>query len=286
MEIMIVTGMSGAGKTAALKCLEDLGYYAIDNLPAILLAKIVDLSMAPGKRFDRFALVMDVRGGSSFEDLFNALDELRSRDTPYSILFLDASDQVLVRRFSETRRSHPLEGVDSSIVDNIEKEREILQKLRERADILVDTSELNIHELSDKLKEVVPEATGVRSSKLTIISFGYKFGIPLDADIILDARFLPNPYWVEELKDLDGLDDRVRSYVADRPESKEFIDRFVMLIEFLVPRYERERKTYLTIGIGCTGGRHRSVVITNELAARFDNDEMPVSVIHRDIEKR
>ena len=286
MDIMIVTGMSGAGKTEALKCLEDLGFYSIDNLPASLLPDVADLSMLRGESLERIALVMDIRGGGSFETLYSALRELRKKDIQYRIIFLDASDDVLVRRFSETRRIHPLGSEGLRVIDTISEERKLLEKLFEIADIVIDTSDLNIYELRDKLKAAVPDTVEADTVKLALISFGYKFGLPLDADIIIDLRFLPNPYWVEELKDLNGLDSRVVDYIMDFESAREFARSFVDLIESLIPLYQFERKYHLTIGVGCTGGKHRSIVIANELASRLTSDGFQVAVTHRDIDKR
>jgi UPF0042 nucleotide-binding protein len=286
MDIMIVTGMSGAGKTAALKCLEDLGYYSIDNLPASLLPDVADLSVPRVEALERIALVMDVRGGSSFKTLYSALRELRSKDLQYRIIFLDASDDVLIRRFSETRRIHPLGSEGLRVIDTISEERKLLEKLYELADIVIDTSDLNIYELRDKLKAAVPDTVEPDTVNLALISFGYKYGLPPDADIIIDVRFLPNPYWVEEFKDLNGLDSRVVDYVMDFESAREFLNSFVDMIESLIPLYQFERKYYLTIGVGCTGGKHRSVVIANELTSRLTKDGYPVGVSHRDIDKR
>jgi UPF0042 nucleotide-binding protein len=285
MDVMIVTGMSGAGKTAALKCLEDLGFYSIDNLPASLLPDVVDLSIQRGEAVERIAVVMDIRGGSSFETLYSALSELRSKDIRYRIVFLDASDDVLVRRFSETRRIHPLGSEGLRVIDTISEERKLLERLYEFSDIVIDTSEINIYELRDRLKATVPDVVEATTMRLNLISFGFKYGLPLDADLIIDVRFLPNPYWVEELKDLNGLDRRVVDYIIDFEGAKEFLDRFVDLIDSLIPLYQLERKYHLTIGVGCTGGKHRSVVIANELAGRLTKDGYQVAVTHRDIDK-
>ena len=286
MEIIIVTGMSGAGKTEALKCLEDLGYYAIDNLPASLLGKIVEIAPAESKKFQRVALVSDVRAGTSFEDLFKALDELEVAGVTYHILFLDASDEVLVRRFSETRRIHPLESEGLRVVETISEERRVLDPLRERSGIVVDTSRLNINELRDKLEEVLPESGETPEAKLKLVSFGYKYGHPLDADFIVDVRFLPNPYWVRGLRDLDGLSQEVIDYVLGQDEVEEFLTRFVDLLEFVMPGYQRQRRAYLTVGVGCTGGHHRSVVVAEELSRRFQERGRAVAVLHRDVDKR
>ncbi|MCG2819144.1 MAG: RNase adapter RapZ [Actinomycetia bacterium] len=284
MEIVIITGMSGAGKTEALKCLEDIGYYAIDNLPASLLVKIADIGSA-GAKFERVALVTDVRAGKSFEDLFKALDELEAKGVHNTILFLDASDETLVRRFSETRRIHPMESENLRVVDTISEERKVLDTLRERADLIIDTSHMNIYQLREKLGELVGPST-TPSVNLTVVSFGFKYGHPRDADIIIDARFIPNPYWVEGLRDLDGLDPAVCEYVLKQGEVEEFLEGFVELIELVSPGYRREKRAYLTIGVGCTGGRHRSVVVADELARRFIEKGNRVSVFHRDIGKR
>lgn len=283
MEIVIVTGMSGAGKSEALNYFEDMGYYAIDNLPANLLANVVELAPIGGEKFDMIAVVMDVRGGTNFTEGLSALEGLES--IPYTIVFLNASDEVLLRRFSETRRIHPLESKGLGVAGLIAEERKLLDPLRERADVVIDTSGMNVRELRDKLLNVLPGAEGERATKISLLSFGYKYGHPLDADIIFDVRFLPNPYWVPELRDRKGTDKRVKEFVLERPEALEFVDRFKGLIEFILPDYLRERRPYLSIGIGCTGGRHRSVVIANELARRFKKEGQPVSVAHRDINK-
>ena len=283
MEIVIVTGMSGAGKSEALNYFEDMGYYAIDNLPANLLANVVELAPIGGEKFDMIAVVMDVRGGTNFTEVLSALEGLES--IPYTIVFLNASDEVLLRRFSETRRIHPLESKGLGVAGLIAEERKLLDPLRERADVVIDTSGMNVRELRDKLLNVLPGAEGERATKISLLSFGYKYGHPLDADIIFDVRFLPNPYWVPELRDRKGTDKRVKEFVLERPEALEFVDRFKGLIEFILPDYLRERRPYLSIGIGCTGGRHRSVVIANELARRFKKEGQPVSVAHRDINK-
>lgn len=285
MEIIIVTGMSGAGKTEALKCLEDLGYYAIDNLPASLLVKIADIDRAGGTKFERVALVTDIRAGKSFDDLFQALDELQAMGVSYTIMFLDASDETLVRRFSETRRIHPMESEHLRVVDSISEERNVLDPLRERSNLIVDTSDLSIYQLRSKLGEVAGQAEASYSS-LSVVSFGFKHGHPREADIIMDVRFLPNPYWVEGLRDLDGLDQAVRDYVLNQDEVDEFLEKFVEIILFLLPSYRRERRACLTIGVGCTGGNHRSVVIAEELSGRFESMGNRVSVYHRDLEKR
>lgn len=285
MEIVIVTGMSGAGKTEATKALEDLGFYTIDNMPASLLENMVEVAR-PSEKFDRVAMVMDVRGGRSFVDLFNALDNLGKKNVHYTILFLDASNEVLVRRFSQTRRIHPLGEEGLRVYDLINEERDLLDVVRERADIVIDTSNMNIYELRGALSEALPDTPESAGVKLTLISFGYKYGLPLDADMVLDMRFLPNPYWVPELKQLCGMDESVSTYVLERPEAAAFIDRVVELVKSIMPSFEDERKVHLTIGIGCTGGHHRSVAVAEALARLFTEDGCYVGVTHRDLDKK
>lgn len=283
MEIVIITGMSGAGKTAALKCMEDFGYYAIDNLPASLLVNVVDLS---GEKYQYIALGMDIRGGTSFNELFSALDTLELKGVNTTIIFMDASDEVLVSRFSETRRIHPLDGEGLRVADTIKEERRLLDSLRERSNLIVDTTNVNIHELRRKIKQLLPAKEDAGSLKITLISFGYKFGIPRDADVVQDVRFLPNPYWEESLQGLNGLDEKVCRFVMKDEAAKEFVDRFTDLIKFMLPSYQRERRPYLTIAVGCTGGHHRSVVIAEVIAGYFRDGGLVTSVVHRDIGKK
>jgi len=279
----VITGMSGAGKTQAMKCLEDMGYYAIDNLPASLLPNVIELAPVAGKKLSKIAIVMDIRGGTDFAELLSSLEGLES--IPYTIVFLNASDEVLLRRFSETRRIHPLESKGLGVSGLIEEERRLLDPLRERADVVIDTGGMNVYELRETLRSIVPVLDDARSTKISLTSFGYKYGHPLDADIIFDVRFMPNPYWVAELRDRKGTDKRVKDFLLQREDVQEFVTQFMQLIEFILPGYNRERRPYLSIGIGCTGGRHRSVVVTNELAKRFKKAGQPVSVTHRDINK-
>ena len=284
MEILVITGMSGAGKTQAMKCLEDMGYYAIDNLPASLLPNVIELAPVAGKKLSKIAIVMDIRGGTDFAELLSSLEGLES--IHYTIVFLNASDEVLLRRFSETRRIHPLESKGLGVAGLIEEERRMLDPIRERADVVIDTSGLNINEFREKLKSVIPDLDGERTTKISIVSFGYKYGHPLDTDIIFDVRFLPNPFWVEDLRDRKGTDKKVKDFVLTQPLAGEFIDRFKGLIDMILPGYQHERRPYLSIGIGCTGGRHLSVVISNELGMRLNNEGTSVSVSHRDITKQ
>lgn len=285
MEILIVTGMSGAGKTAALKCFEDIGYFSIDNMPPSLIVNIVELALEEEQKFARVALVMDIRLGRKLDELFEALDMLEQKGIPYTIVFLDAADDVLVRRFSETRRIHPLRTDDLRVVDTIAAERGLLDPIKEIADVVVDTSDLNIHQLREKIKQVAPKPDDTTVPRVTLVSFGYKYGPPLDADIIMDVRFLPNPYWFEELRELSGRDQEVREYVLSHAETWGFLDSLVELLGLMLPGFQREGRSYLTIGIGCTGGRHRSVVVVNELRAKLEEKGYHISVQQRDIDK-
>ncbi len=284
MEIMLITGMSGAGKTVALKCLEDLGYFAIDNLPPALIPNIAELGKAKGEELERVAVVTDIRGGTGFDLLFAALEKLET--AVYTIVFLDASNEVLLRRFSETRRLHPLEGEGLRVRDTINQERILLQPVRERADLVIDTSATSIYELRDELRMVVPTPDELSTTRLTFISFGYKYGHPLDADIVFDVRFLPNPFWEPQLKDLDGTDRAVIEYVIAQPETAEFLRMFSEMLILLLPSYQRQRRPFLTIGLGCTGGRHRSVVLSDLLSVMFRASGYSTGVIHRDLAKR
>ena len=284
VEFTIVTGMSGAGKTQALKCLEDRGFFCVDNLPPALIPTFADLIRESPQRIERVALVSDVRGGEFFDQLFEALEELKERGIRYRILFLEASDEVLVRRFKESRRPHPLQRDGKSLEEAIREERERLRELRERADKVIDTSELTIHDLRRTIERdfLATEPDGMAVS---IVSFGFKYGIPPDADLVFDVRFLKNPNYEPALKPLDGRNRAVRDYVLSDPTSREFLRRLFGLIEFSLPHYAREGKPYLSIAIGCTGGRHRSVAIAEELARFLRERGYRVSVHHRDIEK-
>jgi UPF0042 nucleotide-binding protein len=285
-EFAVVTGMSGAGRSTAAAALEDVGWFVIDNLPAALIMKMVEMADRPGSGLERVALVIG-RGGSDtgpeyFDDLADVLDELRGTRKRVRVVFLDAPDDVLVRRYEGTRRRHPLpaRGVEASIA----RERELLEPVRARADLLVDTAELN----SNQLRARILEAFGsedVPRMQTSVISFGYKHGIPLDVDIVFDCRFLPNPFWIEELRPYSGLDDPVREWVLGQPESAAFLEKLDELLTSILPAFVREGKSYLTIAMGCTGGRHRSVALAEALAERLSGQDEGVSVFHRDIER-
>jgi UPF0042 nucleotide-binding protein len=279
--------MSGAGRSTAAASLEDLGWFVIDNLPAALILNMADMVNLPGAEVDRVALVIGRGGGSSgsdyFDDLTDVLDALRANADRVRVLFLDASDDVLVRRYEGTRRRHPLaaRGVEESIAD----ERRLLEPVRDRADLLIDTGELNTNQLRTRVFEAFGDEGGASSMRTSVVSFGYKFGLPLDVDVVFDCRFLPNPFWIEELRPFSGLDEPVRAYVLEQPETKEFLDKVDGLLTGIIPSFEREGKSYLTIALGCTGGRHRSVVLAEALGERFRGNGTTVSVFHRDVDR-
>ncbi len=268
----------------AIKSFEDMGYFCVDNLPAGLVGRMVELAAMPGTEIDKLVLVIDVRGGIFFDELLTALDEIEQRDFKYRILFLEASDESLVRRYKETRRSHPL-AKTGDVMEGIRAERQVLSALKGRADLIIDTSALTGQELRERIGEFFRLGALEESLKITLLSFGYKFGVPMDSDIVFDVRFLPNPYWVEDLRDFDGTEPKVRDYVMNIPETAEFLKRFQELLDFLLPRYLLEGKSYLTIAIGCTGGKHRSVVLAEELARHLEGRGYHSSVKHRDYRK-
>ncbi len=283
-EIVVITGMSGAGRSTVAHAMEDHGWYVIDNLPPSLLIPLFDLTQSSD---DSIAVVIDVRGRQFFDDLNKTLAELAERGISRKIIFVDASDDVLVRRFESSRRPHPLQGSDR-IVDGIEKERERLRELRSGADLVVDSSQLNVHQLEKKIAElfsVDPSA----SLKVNVLSFGYKFGLPVDADLVMDCRFIPNPHWDPELRAMNGLDEQVRQAVLNAENVSEFLEKYLALFNSLGQGYLREGKKYITLAIGCTGGKHRSVAVAEELARRINGSaidaEHSVSAhaIHRDL---
>jgi UPF0042 nucleotide-binding protein len=279
-EFVVVTGLSGAGRSQSAAVLEDLGWYVMDNLPTALITRVVDLVSGSGPETHRVALVIG-RDPGQLEELKAAIEQLRKTER-VKVLFLDASDEVLVRRFEGTRRRHPIS--QERVAEAIADERRRLEGIKGMADVVVDTSDLNVHQLRERLGELFSrhDATAMQ---VLVISFGFKHGVPLDVDNVLDVRFIPNPHWVEEMRPLTGLDEPVRRYVLSQPESKEFLDRAEQLFEFLLPAYVREGKSYLTIAVGCTGGRHRSVVLAEELAASLRRMGYDPSVVHRDVER-
>ena len=284
VEFVIVTGLSGAGRSEAAKVLEDLGYFVIDNLPPSLIGRVAELAVTGGEQRQQVALVVDARGrafSSDVSELHRALDLLRGKSISLRVLFLEASDEVLVRRFETTRRRHPVAG--ERVVESIASERSLLRELRADADLVIDTSDLNVHELRDKVLAAFSGEGG--GMLVTVSSFGFKYGLPLDADMVIDVRFLPNPHWVPELRPRTGLERPVRDYVLGIDETKLFMDRLRDLLEVALPGYVREGKQYLTIAVGCTGGRHRSVVLAEELAAWLGALDFRVHVSHRDVER-
>jgi UPF0042 nucleotide-binding protein len=282
-DFTLITGLSGAGRSEAARCLEDIGYFVVDNLPPTLIEKMAELAMGNGGP-NRVAIVADVRGGVFFNELSTGLEHLRSRAIPYRILYLEASDGDLVNRFEATRRRHPLAAADR-VVEGIRKERLMMESLRGDADLIIDTSGLTPNELRERVREAFAKAPPEQGLKVSLISFGYKYGVPRDADVVLDVRFLPNPHWVQDLRPLLGSDERVRRYVMEQKAYGEFMDRLLALLDFVVPGYVAEGKSYLTVAVGCTGGRHRSVVVADELAAFFRERGLPASVEHRDVER-
>jgi UPF0042 nucleotide-binding protein len=282
-EFLVVTGMSGAGRSTAAATLEDLGWFVIDGLPASLITKVAELVGRPGSEADRMALVIGRGGGGEqYEDVPPVLDALRSDRHRVRVLYLDAPDDVLIRRFEGTRRRHPLaaRGVEESIAD----ERRLLEVLRERADVILDTGDLNSNQLRGRLIELFGDADDT-AMQTSVLSFGYKHGLPLDVDLVFDCRFLPNPYWIESLRPQSGLDPSVRDYVLGQPETVEFLAKVDELLTMLVPAFVREGKSYLTVAMGCTGGRHRSVVLAEALAERLAEHDVASTVFHRDVDR-
>jgi UPF0042 nucleotide-binding protein len=282
LDVTIITGMSGAGRSEAAHVLEDLGFFVIDNLPPMLIGKVAEL--ARGGEPIRYALVVDVRSGDFLEDLMNALADLQRAGAFTRILFLDAADDVLVRRYEASRRRHPLSDSER-VSDGIARERALLEEIKGEADLLVDTSNLNVHELRDRLREPFSTETHDGALQLNLVSFGYKHGLPVDVDLVFDCRFLPNPHWVDRLRPLTGLDDPVRDYVLAQHNAREFLDELDRLFGLLLPGFEHEGKAYLSIAMGCTGGRHRSVVIAEQLAERLRRRGYRTAVHHRDVER-
>ncbi len=282
-EFLFVTGMSGAGRSTVGAALEDLGWFVIDNLPPTLITKVAELVGRPGSESERVALVMGRGGGEYLGDVTPVLAGLRRARHRVHVLFLDAPDDVLVRRFEGTRRRHPLaaRGVEESIAD----ERQLLEVLRDEADVVLDTGDLNTNQLRQRVIELFGGADPAAHMQTSVVSFGYKHGIPLDVDIVFDCRFLPNPYWIDELRPFSGRDAPVRDYVLEQPETRQFLDKVDELLMMLLPAFAREGKSYLTVALGCTGGRHRSVVLAEELAARLATKGITASPFHRDVDR-
>jgi UPF0042 nucleotide-binding protein len=282
-DVLILTGMSGAGRSTVAHALEDLGWYVVDNVPAVLLPALV--AQTDGESIPSMAVVVDVRSGRFFDDLNNALVQLTADGVPHRLLFLDATDQALVQRFESTRRPHPLQGADR-IVDGIARERTRLEDLRSRAEVVIDTSNLNVHQLEKRVGEIFAEGQS-HGIRVNVLSFGYKYGVPVDADLLLDARFIPNPHWVPELRSQTGLNSSVSMHVLSSPGVDAFVDSYVSLLNQMVEGYLREGKKYVTLAVGCTGGKHRSVAISEAIASRLNMSMGSTSIeahaVHRDI---
>ena len=287
MRFVIVTGMSGAGKSSALKTLEDAGYFCVDNLPVALLDKFADMLLDETAKIENVALGIDIRNGRGIGELAHKLKEIEAAGIKYEILYLNASNRILLKRYKETRRFHPLSGKDGRVEEGIKEERKRLKFLRERADYLIDSSHMLTRELRAELSKIFVENKEYKNLYISVLSFGFKYGIPADADLVFDVRFLPNPYYIDELRPQSGNDKPVRDYVMNNDISKEFLKKLVDMVEFLIPNYVAEGKNQLVIAIGCTGGKHRSVTLANELYERLSvaEKEYGVRKEHRDIEK-
>ena len=284
MRFVIVTGMSGAGKTSVLKFLEDINFFCVDNLPPALLTKFAELCFEQEGEIERVALGIDIRGGKLFNDLFEVLSSLQEKGYEYEILYLDASDEVLIKRYKETRRSHPLSR-NGSIQEGIRKEREMLWDVKAKATYIIDTSQVLTRQLKEQINGIFVENKKHENLVITIQSFGFKYGIPTDSDLVFDVRFLPNPFYIQELKELTGNDEPVSSYVMNFEESQIFLQKLLDMVEFLIPLYIKEGKNNLVISIGCTGGKHRSVTLANALYAALGQEKHMLLLQHHDIEK-
>ena len=280
MRFVIVTGLSGAGKTEATKSLDDIGYFCVDNLPPKLIPKFAEACNTG--QINKVALVMDIRGGVFFDDLFESLEYLRKNNFKYEILFLDCSDEVLVKRFKQNRRSHPL-SPNGRVLTGINIERKKLREVQDKADIIIDTSKYPIKDLREKINEYFGDKSIEEEISISVLSFGFKYGIPVDSDLVFDVRFIPNPFYIPELKPLSGIDEPVKEYVLKQQETKDFLEKLNDMLKFLIPNYAKEGKKQLIVSIGCTGGRHRSVAIANAVYEELKKEDFNTSIEHRDI---
>jgi UPF0042 nucleotide-binding protein len=284
LETVVVTGLSGAGRSTAAKCFEDLGYYVVDNLPAELIRTLVDLGSRTAGQVTKLAVVLDVRSRAFTSDLRGVIRSLDESGMRPRVLFLEASDSVLVRRFENVRRAHPLQG-DGLLTDGIAAERELLQPLRDEADLILDTSDRSVHDLRRAIEDgfAAGALDGTPELRATVVSFGFKYGLPVDADLVVDVRFLPNPFWIPELRELTGQDEEVRDYVLAQQDAASFLDQYAAILAIFGAGYRRESKRYLTLAVGCTGGKHRSVVMSEQLADRLRAAGVQAAVVHRDL---
>jgi len=281
--LIIITGLSGAGKSTALKALEDLGYFCVDNLPPALIPKFIELCSQTKEPLDKIAIVVDIRGGEFFQDISKAVEELREAGIKPTVLFLEADEETLVKRYKFTRRRHPL-SAQSSVLESIRDEREMLKEIRDKAHVIIDTTTLSSAELKKRIIEIISSSVKVEQLIINIITFGFKHGLPVDADLVFDVRFLPNPYYIENLRQDSGLDEAVARYVLDSPITQTFLEYSKEFLDFLIPNFIEEGKTSLTIAIGCTGGRHRSVVIGEAIRKHLESKGYKVILEHRDID--
>ncbi|NLM72720.1 MAG: RNase adapter RapZ [Clostridiaceae bacterium] len=284
MQFLIITGMSGAGKSLCVKYFEDIGYFCVDNMPPQLIPKFAEITLQSKSELEKIAFIIDIRGGTMFLELMPALDTLAEMDIEYKILFLDATDEVLIKRFKETRRMHPLSH-DGRVSEGISEERRILQSIKDKADYVIDTSNLLPRQLREEIIQLFLEGKTFKGLIVRIVSFGFKYGIPIDCDLVFDVRFISNPYYIPELKPKTGLDAEVSNYVMSFPESRLFLNKLTEMINFLLPHYVKEGKSQLIIGVGCTGGKHRSVTLAEKLFSRLKQKEYSVVIEHRDIDR-
>ncbi len=284
MRFIIITGLSGAGKTQVIRCMEDLGYYCIDNMVPALIPKFAEICYSSNGKIDKVALVIDIRGGDMFHELFNELNSLKSSGYNYEILYLEADNEALVKRYKESRRMHPL-AKDGRLLEGIQKERDLLEFVKRKANHVIDTSNLKNQELKQQIKELFESNSANGGIVVNIQSFGFKYGIVLDGDLVFDVRFLPNPFYIEGLREHTGLEDDVQDYVLDFHQTKEFINKLIDMLEYLLPYYTEEGKSQLIIGIGCTGGKHRSVTIAIKLFEYLKSKGVNAVISHRDINK-